>query len=230
MTAASPTNAPKHITLPIVDSGDRFYVRRIYCVGRNYVSHIREMAEADERDDPFFFQKPRDAIVQNCGTVQFPSATDSFEYEGELVIAIGAGGVNIKAADADNHVFGAACGLDMTRRDLQFEARERSWPWEMGKAFDQSAPVGSISRCSLAELDQGTLELQVNGKPQQQTDLSLMIWSPAEIVAQLSKQYRLEPGDIIMTGTPAGVGQLTAGDAVHLEITGLAPLDISVGS
>lgn len=231
MTQANPTTAPEHVTLPIVDSDDLFYVRRIYCVGRNYVSHIREMAEADERDDPFFFQKPRDAVVQSGGSVQYPSATDAFEFEGELVIAIGTGGSDIEAADADKHVFGVACGLDMTRRDLQFEARERSWPWEMGKAFDESAPVGAVTRIrSLSELDEGKLELEVNGETMQQTDLSLMIWSPAEIVARLSAQYRLEPGDIIMTGTPAGVGQLSAGDTVHLEVTGLTPLDISVNS
>jgi fumarylpyruvate hydrolase len=231
MTSAKPTSPPEHVALPIVDSDDLFYVRRIYCVGRNFVSHIREMAEADERDDPFFFQKPRDAVVQNGGSVRYPSSTDSFEYEGELVIAIGTAGSDITAADADKHVFGAACGLDMTRRDLQFAARERSWPWEMGKAFDESAPVGAVSRIrSLAELDEGKLELQVNGDTKQQTELSLMIWSPAEIVARLSAQYRLEPGDIIMTGTPAGVGQLAAGDTVHLEITGLTTLDITVSS
>lgn len=231
MSADSPTIAPEHITLPIVGSDDLFFVRRVYCVGRNYVSHIREMAEADERDDPFFFQKPRDAVVQHGGSVQFPPATSAFEFEGELVIAIGTGGSDIRAEDADKHVFGAACGLDMTRRDLQFEARERSWPWEMGKAFDQSAPVGAVTQIrSLSELGDGKLLLQVNGETKQETDLSLMIWSPAEILAQLSKQYRLELGDIIMTGTPAGVGQVGGGDIIRLEITGLETLEISIHS
>lgn len=231
IVARLPTRPPEHIAMPIVDSDDHFYVRRIYCVGRNYVSHIREMAEADERDDPFFFQKPRDAIVQSGDSVRFPTSTEAFEYEGELVLAIGSGGIDIETTDADEHVFGVACGLDMTRRDLQFEARERSWPWEMGKAFDASAPVGAITRThSLAALHEGRLELQVNGDTKQHTELSLMIWSPAEIIARLSTQYRLEAGDIIMTGTPAGVGSLVPGDSVHLEITGLEPLHISVNS
>ena len=231
MTNHPATTAVEPVSLAVSDSDERFYVRRIYCVGRNYVSHIREMAEADERDDPFFFQKPRDAVVPNGGTVQVPPATTSFEFEGELVIAIGVGGQDIAVADAESHIFGAACGLDMTRRDLQFEARDRSWPWEMGKSFDQSAPIGDIRRVdSLDALGEGRLRLQVNGETRQDTQLSLMIWSPAEIVSRLSAQYRLEPGDVIMTGTPAGVGTVGPGDHITVDVTGIETLAITIAA
>jgi fumarylpyruvate hydrolase len=223
--------APEPVTLPIASSTRVFPVRRVYCVGRNYVSHIREMAEADERDDPFFFQKPRDAVVRSATVVPYPPATNDFEYEGELVVAIGAGGSAIPVQEADKHVFGLAAGIDLTRRDLQVEARQRGWPWEMGKSFDASAPVGAITPVSgLHAVKDGELRLAVNGVERQKTALSLMIWSPAEIVSRLSRQYRLEPGDLVMTGTPAGVGALAPGDAIHLEITGLEPLDITIGT
>jgi fumarylpyruvate hydrolase len=221
----------QEVSLPVVGTDQRFPVRRIYCVGRNYVSHIREMAEADERDLPFFFQKPRDAIVENGDEVPYPQATENFEFEGELVVAIGASGSDIPVDDVDKHVFGVACGIDLTRRDLQFEARERSWPWEMGKSFDHSAPVGALTPTSTLDiLDNAELTLHVDGKLRQHTSLSLMIWSTREIISRLSAQFRLEPGDIVMTGTPAGVGALGPGDRVDVAITGLEALSITVTS
>jgi fumarylpyruvate hydrolase len=224
-------SALQEVTLPVYETTERFPVRRVYCVGRNYVSHIREMAEADERDLPFFFQKPRDAVVESGSEVPYPSATESFEYEGELVLAIGTSGSNIAIADVDKHVFGAGCGIDLTRRDRQYEARENSWPWEMGKSFDHSAPVGTLTPVeNLDALEDAELHLNVDGELRQHTPLSLMIWSPREIVARISEQYRLEPGDLIMTGTPAGVGALSPGQTVDVAITGLEPLTITITS
>lgn len=228
MNTAPIPHAPRPVTVPIDGEEGRFPVRRVYCVGRNYVSHIREMAEADERDDPFFFQKPNDAVVQNGSAVAYPPVTSDFEYEGELVLAIGVGGADIPVSAASGHVFGLAAGLDLTRRDRQIEARKRSWPWEMGKSFDASAPIGAIVRSGLDDIAERSLELRVNGEVEQESGLSLMIWPPAEIVSQLSAQYRLEPGDLIMTGTPAGVGPLEPGDLVELDITGLPRLAITV--
>jgi fumarylpyruvate hydrolase len=229
MTRLPLPTSPEPETLPVVGEDTRFPVRRIYCVGRNYVSHIREMGEADERDDPFFFQKPRDAVRGPGSAIPYPVATESFEFEGELVLAIGRSGADIPVDEAAAHVFGIAAGLDLTRRDLQFEARDRSWPWEMGKAFDASAPVGAITRVDdLSVTDAGSLEARVNGDVRQSSTLALMIWSPAEIVSRVSAQYRLEPGDLIMTGTPAGVGELHPGDTVTVSVTGAADLEVTI--
>jgi fumarylpyruvate hydrolase len=219
---------PAPTTIP-VDGGGLFPVRRIYCVGRNYVSHVREMKEADERDPPFFFQKPRDAVVCDGASIAYPPATNDFQYEVELVAAIGASGRNIESSHALRYVWGYAVGLDMTRRDRQREARDLMLPWEAGKSFDQSAPCGVLHPAvRVGHPAAGAITLSVNGELRQQGDLSEMIWSVPEIVAQLSRQVRLEPGDLIMTGTPAGVGAVQAGDSLVGTIEGIGSLTVAI--
>ena len=210
---AIPVLAPT--TVPVAGSSGAFPVRRIYCVGRNYVDHIREMKEGDERDPPFFFQKPTDAIVPHGATVAYPQDTDDFQFEIELVAALGAGGRNIPAGEALGCVYGYAVGIDLTRRDRQREMREKMLSWERGKAFDASAPVGTLVPVSaIGHPAHGAITLAVNGEVRQRGDLSRMIWAVPEIIANLSTSYALAPGDLIMTGTPAGVGPLVPGDRV----------------
>jgi fumarylpyruvate hydrolase len=222
--------APTVTAVEIVGSRQKFPVRRIYCVGRNYIAHIREMKEADERDPPFFFQKPTDAIVASGATIDYPADTDDFQYEVELVVALAEGGRNISVEQALSHVFGYAVGLDMTRRDRQRDARDKQLPWEMGKAFDQSAPCSALHRVSdVGHPGTGTITLSVNGQQKQEGDLSQMIWSVREIIAKLSAQYQLFPGDLIFSGTPAGVGPVVPGDRIHAVITGLDSLDVMIG-
>jgi fumarylpyruvate hydrolase len=215
--------------LPVAGGG--FYpVRRIYCVGRNYVSHIREMKEADERDPPFFFQKPRDAIVNDGATVPYPPDTDDFQYEIELVAAIGKEGRDIDVANALDHVWGYAVGIELTRRDRQRDARDLQLPWEAGKSFDHSAPCGPIYPASkVGHPAAGAITLAVNGTEHQRGDLKEMIWNVPEVVAQLSKQMTLKVGDLIMTGTPAGVGPVVPGDVMVGAVEGLGTITITVG-
>lgn len=213
--------------LEVAGEDQGFPVRRIYCVGRNYVDHIREMKEGDERDLPFFFQKPRDTIVHSGGTVPYPSATEDLQYEGELVIAIGRSAESLGVADADTAIFGFAVGIDLTRRDRQREAFRNGKPWEIGKSFDHSAPCGPVSPGTTLAV--GELRTEVNGTVVQSTTPQLMIWSPREIVSNLSQQYRLEPGDLIYTGTPAGVGAIDRGDVVRVSFPGLTTLEVTVG-
>jgi fumarylpyruvate hydrolase len=215
--------------LPVAGGG-LFPVRRIYCVGRNYVSHIREMKEADERDPPFFFQKPRDAIIGDGAVVPYPPDTDDFQYEIELVAAIGKDGRNIDVAVALDYVWGYGVGIELTRRDRQRDARDRQLPWEAGKSFDHSAPCGPIFPASkVGHPAAGVITLAVNGTEHQRGDLKEMIWNVPEIVAQLSRQMRLRTGDLIMTGTPAGVGPVVPGDVLVGAIEGLGTLTITVG-
>lgn len=218
------------VTLPVVGQDTSFQVRRIYCVGRNYLDHIREMKEADERDPPFFFQKPTDAIVQHGAMVPYPAATNDFQFEVELVAAIGRGGSNIPVEIAETHIFGYAIGIDLTRRDLQRDAAKRGLPWEMGKSFDYSAPCGPIHRIeATGAIRKGAISLSVNGAQRQKGDIGQMIWNVPEIIGQLSSQYELFPGDIILTGTPAGVGPLVPGDVVDCSIEQLGTLQIRIG-
>lgn len=219
--------APALVTVPVHHTNGGFPVRRIYCVGRNYADHIREMG-GDERDPPFFFQKPTDSIELNGARIPYPTLTQDFQYEVELVLAISREGANISTTDAAAYVFGVAVGIDLTRRDVQVMARKTGRPWEIGKSFDRSAPCGDLVPLTGALPSKGRIELTVNGESRQRGDLSQMIWSSAEIISELSKQYRLYPGDLIFTGTPAGVGPLQAGDCVHAEVEGLPSLDISV--
>lgn len=219
---------PPQVSVAVAGTEARFPVRRIYCVGRNYLEHIREMG-GDERAQPFFFQKPADAIVGSGTTVPYPAATGDFQFEIELVLAIGTGGRDIAAADSAGHVFGLAAGVDLTRRDLQFAARNAGRPWEPGKAFDHSAPIGTILPLDGALPESGAITLDVNGERRQSGDLEQLIWSCAEIVAQLSTQYELAPGDLIYTGTPAGVGALASGDTIVGQVAGLPDLHIRIG-
>jgi fumarylpyruvate hydrolase len=219
---------PSRTSVPIAGESRHFPVRRIYCVGRNYADHIREMG-GDERQPPFFFQKPTDAIVLDGAKVPYPAHTQDFQHEIELVLAIGVGGINILTNEATSHVFGVAAGIDLTRRDVQIQARNSGRPWEVGKAFDQSAPLGQVHIVGAHGIPcAGEISLSVNGAFRQRGDLSEMIWGPTEIVSQLSRQYRLEPGDLIYTGTPAGVGSLSPGDVVEGRIAGLTPVRVSI--
>jgi fumarylpyruvate hydrolase len=216
-------------TLAVAGLSSRFPVRRIYCVGRNYVEHIREMKEGDERDPPFFFQKPADAVIEDGAVIAYPPDTEDFQFEIELVAALGAGGRNIKESAALDCVYGYAVGIDLTRRDQQRDMRAKMLPWERGKAFDASAPCGPIRRVSeIGHPAKGVITLSVNGMERQRGDLSQMIWHVPEIIARLSASYRLAPGDLIMTGTPAGVGALFAGDRIVGAVAGVGELTVTI--
>ena len=214
--------------VPVLGGG-LFPVRRVYCVGRNYLDHIREMKEADERDPPFFFQKPRDAVVADGARVPYPPFTSDFQFEVELVVALGRGGRDISVADANHHIWGYAVGIDLTRRDRQRDARDMRLPWEVGKSFDASAPCGTIMQgCDPAHFEHCAISLSVNGIERQRGDTGQMIWSVPEVIAQLSKQVTLGAGDLIYTGTPAGVGPVVPGDLIEAHIDGLPPLTITI--
>lgn len=218
------------VTVRVRGSDAEFPVRRIYCVGRNYVDHIREMKEGDERDDPFFFQKPTDAVVADSHTVAYPPDTADLQFEGELVVAVGKPARAVGAESALDVIYGYAAGIDLTRRDRQKDALRQSRPWEPGKAFDQSAPCGAIVPATAAPgVLAGSLELSVNGVARQRTTFDLMIWKVPEIIARLSAQYALEPGDLIYTGTPAGVGAVHPGDDIEVRITDLPALHVTIG-
>jgi fumarylpyruvate hydrolase len=207
-------------SVPIARGG-LFAVRRIYCVGRNYAEHIREMGN-DERDPPFFFAKPADALVIGGADTPYPSLTADFHHEIELVVAIGKDGENIAEADALDHVYGYAAGIDMTRRDLQAVAKKAGRPWEMAKGFDHSAPIGSIEPVSnIGHPDKGAITLSVNGLERQRGDLGDQIWSVAATIAELSRFVALKAGDLIMTGTPSGVSAVVRGDVLEGKIEGV---------
>jgi fumarylpyruvate hydrolase len=210
--------------------GRRFPVRRVFCVGRNYAAHAREMGRDPDREAPFFFTKWAETVVPDGSVVPYPQATGNFHYEAELVVAIGAGGRDIAVGDALDHVWGYATGNDLTRRDLQLAARETGRPWDSGKNVEASAPVGLLHPASaIGHPASGAIRLLVNGEVRQDADLADLIWSVPEIVSILSTFWALEPGDLIFTGTPAGVGPVVTGDLVRVEIDGLTPLTITVG-
>lgn len=216
------------VSIPIARGG-LFAVRRVYCVGRNYAEHIREMGN-DERDPPFFFAKPADAVVVGGAGIAYPPQTDDFHHEVELVVAIGKDGAEIAVEDALNHVYGYACGLDMTRRDLQAEAKKAGRPWEMAKGFDQSAPIGTIEPAeAIGHPAAGEITLSVNGAERQRGDLADQIWSVPETIAYLSRFVTLRAGDIIMTGTPAGVGAVVRGDRIEGAIAGVGTVRTVIG-
>ena len=215
-----------------VQGGGEFPVRRIYCVGRNYVEHAQEMGFTG-REPPFFFMKPADAVVYvaegETGAIDYPSLTANFHHEIELVVAIGTGGRNIKAADAASHIWGYAVGLDMTRRDLQGEMKKLGRPWDIGKGFDQSAPIGPIvpkSKCG--ELTHGAITLTVNGAMRQKGDLTELIWNVNETIEHLSAAWALQAGDLIFSGTPAGVAAVVRGDVMEGHVAGLPLLRVAV--
>lgn len=222
--------APPLAQLSIANSGQTFPVRRIYCIGKNYVAHIHEM-KADERDPPVIFMKPADAIVANGGEIPYPVFTGNLHYEGELVVALKSGGYNIPEDQAYSHIFGYGVGLDMTRRDHQANAIENGLPWEVTKAFDLSAPVGPITKVEdVGHVDDAVLRLSINGELRQDANVTLMIWNTREIISRISQQHRLMPGDIIFTGTPAGVGAVVTGDVIEVTCDGLRPLTVTIGS
>ncbi|MEU7852882.1 fumarylacetoacetate hydrolase family protein [Nonomuraea sp. NPDC049141] len=220
---------PTQTALPVAGRPESFPVRRVYCVGRNYLDHIREMREGSERDNPFFFQKPTDAVVPDGSAIPYPPQTGDLHFEGELVVAIGAAGSDVSPQDARGLVFGLAAGIDLTRRDRQRDCRDLAQPWEAGKSFDHSAPCGTILPVEQAASTlSGELLLTVNGQQRQHTSLGLMIWNVPEIISHLSRSYRLMPGDLIYTGTPAGVAAVRPGDRIRVEITGLPALTVTI--
>jgi len=223
---------PAQVSLPVVGRGERFPVRRVYCVGRNYVDHAKEMGFTG-REPPFFFFKPADAVVPvpagETGTIAYPSLTKDLHHEIELVAAIGTGGKNIKAADARKHIWGYAVGLDMTRRDLQGEMKKQGRPWEIGKSFEQSAPTGPITPAAQAgDIENAAIWLQVNGQDRQRSAVSKLIWNLGEIIEHLSAAWELAPGDLIFTGTPEGVAAVVAGDTLVGGVGGIGELRVRV--
>ena len=220
--------APPQPSLPVIGTHSRFPVHRIYCVGRNYVAHIREYGH-DEKAPPMFFAKANDMIVENGSTIPYPSLTQNYHHEVELVVAIGKKGESIPAAAALDHVYGYAIGFDMTRRDLQQAAAKSGRPWEIGKSFDHSAPCSAIYPAEqVGHFTEGEIQITVNGVVRQQSDLSLMIWDVPHIISHLSQQVMLAPGDLIYTGTPEGVGPVVAGDTMVGRIAKLGELTIKV--
>ncbi len=222
----TPPAAP---TLAVAGTSKRFPVRRVWCVGRNYVEHIREMGQ-DEREPPFFFAKPSDALVADGATIPYPSLTKDFHFEVELVVALKSGGRNIAADKALACVYGYGVGIDLTRRDLQIASRDLKRPWEVGKFFDNSAPASALRPASeIGHPSKGAIRLSVNGKVRQDGDLAQMIWNVPETIAKLSEQVELAAGDVIFTGTPSGVGATVAGDRIECEVDGVGKLTITIG-
>lgn len=224
---------PATVSVPVAGTKDRFPVHRIYCVGRNYEDHAKEMGFTG-REPPFFFLKPADAIVAveagGNASMPYPSLTNNLHHEIELVVAIGKGGKNIQAADAHQHIFGYAVGLDMTRRDLQGEMKKQGRPWCIGKAFDHSAPIGPITPAAQAgDVNHAEIYLQVSGQERQRSNVSKLIWNIAETIEHLSAAWELQPGDLIYTGTPEGVGAVVAGDRIEGHVAGVAGIALNVG-
>ncbi|WP_431273172.1 fumarylacetoacetate hydrolase family protein [Variovorax ureilyticus] len=220
------------VSIPVVGQAARYPVHRIYCVGRNYEEHAKEMGFTG-REPPFFFMKPADAVVVvdagTTGTMAYPTLTKNLHHEIELVAAIGTGGKNIKAADAHRHIFGYAVGLDMTRRDLQNDMKKQGRPWDIGKSFEQSAPIGPIVPVAKAgDVEKAEISLKVAGADRQRSNVSKLIWNIAETIEHLSAAWELQPGDLIFTGTPEGVAAVVAGDTLVGEITGLPALTVKV--
>jgi len=220
------------VSIPVVGKEARFPVHRIYCVGRNYEDHAKEMGFTG-REPPFFFMKPADAIVVvedgQTGSAAYPTLTKSLHHEIELVVAIGTGGRNIKAADAMKHIYGYAVGLDMTRRDLQGEMKKQGRPWEIGKAFEQSAPIGPVVPAADAgDVQNAEISLQVNGADRQRSNVSKLIWNIAETIEQLSAAWELAPGDLIFSGTPEGVAAVVSGDTLVGAVAGLPSLTVKI--
>lgn len=231
MTFVFPPEAT--VAVAVAGSDEQVAVRRVYCVGRNYAAHAREMGFDPDREPPFFFCKPTDAVVPVADgqtlELAYPSQTSNYHYEAELVVVIGKSGSDVPVEQALDYVYGYAVGLDMTRRDLQMKMREMGRPWEIGKAFDRSAPIGPIHRAGdVGHFQSASIWLTVNGETKQKSDVSHLIWSVAETVADLSKFFRLEPGDVIYTGTPEGVGPVKPGDLMTVGVERLGELLVRV--
>jgi len=226
-------NPPAVPSVPVQGRGERFPIHRVYCVGRNYVEHAKEMGFTG-REPPFFFLKPADAIVPiaagETGSIPYPSLTKDLHHEIELVVAIGTGGRNIKAADAHKHIYGYAIGLDMTRRDLQGEMKKQGRPWDIGKGFDQSGPIGPITPAAQAgDVANAEIWLQVNGKDRQRSTVAKLIWNIGETIEHLSAAWELAPGDLIFSGTPEGVAAVVSGDTLVGGVGGLGELRVRIG-
>lgn len=218
-------SAPAPTTLPVIGSDLRFPVRRIFCIGRNYADHAREMGATVDKAAPIFFCKPADAIVSDDADVRYPQATSDLHHEVEMVVALAAGGIDLSPEPATALIWGYGVGLDLTRRDLQAQAKAKGNPWDTGKAFDDSAPVSALRAAADVRLAAGTvLQLQVNGDERQRTTLDQMVHTVPEIIAALSGLFELKAGDLIFTGTPAGVAALQRGDVFHAELEGVAAL------
>lgn len=218
---------PAVTTIPVA-SGGSFPVRRVYCIGRNYAAHAIEMGHDPDREAPFFFQKNPNNL-DSTGTFPYPPHTSDVHHEAELTVVLKAGGTNIAVEDALDLVYGYALSLDMTRRDLQGEMKKAGRPWEIGKAFERSAPIGLIHTVSeVGHLDSGAITLKVNGELRQQGDLNQLIWKTSEMISYLSEYFELAAGDVIMTGTPSGVGPVVKGDVMEMEIAGLGSLTVTV--
>jgi fumarylpyruvate hydrolase len=212
-------------SLEVIGQTERFPVHRIYCVGQNYAAHAREMGSNPDREPPFFFLKPADAVVANGATLDYPQRTDNLHHEIELVVAIGTGGRDIPVSAANQHIFGYAVGNDLTRRDLQSAARKIGRPWDTAKGFDHSAPMTAIHPIAqTGAIESGRIWLTVNGEFRQEADISELIWSVPEIIAELSTLYELMPGDLIFSGTPAGIGPVRSGDRIEGGVDGLDTL------
>jgi fumarylpyruvate hydrolase len=235
-------DAPPQASLPVAEQNDRFPIRRIFCVGRNYADHAREMGADPDREPPFFFSKPTDAAFaalegapaadgtrSDPGVVPYPSATADLQYEVELVVAIGVGGSSIAPSDALAHVWGYGVGIDLTRRDLQAQAKELRRPWDLSKGFDASGPCSPLVPVSVTgHPDHGSIWLSVNGVERQRGDLSDQIWPVADIIAELSKFVELGAGDLILTGTPAGVGTIVSGDVITAGVEAVGELEFTI--
>jgi len=210
--------------------GQGFPVRRVFCIGRNYAAHAAEMGGDAEREPPFFFTKWAETVVPSGSTIAYPAGTQNYQYEGELVVAIGRGGRDIQPGAAAQHIYGYAAGFDMTRRDLQFAMRDAGRPWDIGKNVEQAAPLGLIHPADgLAPMARGRIVTTVNGEVRQQGELADMIWPIGDLVAHISRYYRLEPGDLIYTGTPSGVGPVQPGDRLAVSIEGLPDCAVTIG-
>ena len=217
--------APAITTLPIIGSDQRFPVRRVFCIGRNYAEHAREMGSTVDKSTPIFFCKPADAVVSDGADVPYPQATNDLHHEVEMVVALGSGGINLTPAQSLSLIWGYGVGLDLTRRDLQAQAKAKGNPWDTAKAFDHSAPMSALRAAADVTIDaQTTLQLHVNGTRRQHTTLGEMVHTVPEIIAVLSTLFELKAGDLIFTGTPAGVAALQPGDSFHAELVGVAEL------
>ena len=225
--------APLPPVLAATTTGDDFPVRRVFCIGQNYAAHAAEMGAAPqagaERAPPFFFTKWNEAVVPTGSTIAYPQGTDDYHFEAELVVAIGKAGRDIPAAEALDHVWGYGCGLDMTRRDLQGQAKAKGRPWDAGKNVEQSAPLGVLTPAADFDPTTGAIGLTVDGVERQSGDLSDQIWPVADLIASLSGLYTLQPGDLIYTGTPSGVGPVSVGQRLVVSIDGLTPLEVVIG-
>lgn len=217
-------------SVAVAGSTDRFPVRRIFCVGRNYAAHAREMGKDPDREPPFFFLKPADAVVDDGATIPYPPETKNLHYEAELIVAIGKAGTDIDPANALDHVWGYGIGLDMTRRDLQNAAKDLGRPWDWGKGFDRSAPIGPLHPVSaVGHIDAGRIWLEVDGTTKQDSDISKLIWPIPDVINIASRSMELRPGDLIMTGTPEGVGAVRSGQTMTVGIDKLGTITIRIG-